>query len=184
MAGKPREVRAGGVGRGVEEKGKATIVSDDLTETRMAADAFTLNHLWKSLKVPDDCLQENALGTEVLIPPPPAGFTYLISTFPPDSEWDFEAGYAGSLSAAGAAETFVEDEIPGLHETDTFDIITVISDEVYAILESSETLLKAGDTIIQRGTKHSWSNRTDDIATMTDTHFGAARGPEAHPPPR
>jgi hypothetical protein len=175
MAGKHREVRARRVVTGLDENGKSTIVSDDLTETRLAADAFTLNHLWKSLKVPDDCLQENALGTEVLIPPPPAGFTYLISTFPPDSEWDFEDGYAGSLSAAGAAETFVEDEIPGLHETDTFDIITIISGEVYAILESAETLLKAGDTIIQRGTKHSWSNRTGDIVTMTCIHFGATR---------
>ena len=46
---------------------------------------------------------------------------------------------------------------------------------MYAILESTETLLKAGDTIVQRGTKHSWSNRTDDIVTMTCIHFGAVR---------
>jgi hypothetical protein len=175
MTGKHREVRARRVVTGLDENGTSTIVSDDLTETRLEADAFTLNHLWKALKVPDDCLQENALDAEVLIPPPAAGFTYLISTFPPDSQWDFKSGYAGSLAAAGAAETFVEDEIPGLHETDTFDIITIISGEVYAILESAETLLKAGDTIIQRGTKHSWSNRTDDIVTMTCIHFGATR---------
>jgi hypothetical protein len=98
--------------------------------------------------------------------PPAASWLHL---------WDFKAGYAGSLSAAGAADTFVEDEIPGLHETDTFDIITIISGEVYAILESAETLLKAGDTIVQRGTKHSWSNRSDDIVTMTCIHFGATR---------
>jgi hypothetical protein len=175
MGGKHKEVRARRVVTGLDEKGKSTIVSDGLTETRLVADAFTLNHLWKSLKVPDHVRQENALGTEVLIPPPPAGFTYLISTFPPDSDWDFESGYAGSLAAAGAADTFVEDEIPGLHETDTFDIITIISGEVYAILETTETLLKAGDTIVQRGTKHSWSNRTDDIVTMTVIHFGATR---------
>ncbi|OOP60499.1 hypothetical protein BMF89_16670 [Arthrobacter sp. SRS-W-1-2016] len=175
MVGKHGEVWARRVVTGLDENGKSTIVSDDLTETRLVADAFTLNHLWKASKVPDDCLQENTLGTEVLIPPPPAGFTYLISTFPPDSEWDFEGGYAGSLSDAGAAETFVQGSIPGLHETDTFDIITIISGEVYAILESAETLLKAGDTIVQRGTKHSWSNRTNDIVTMTCIHFGAIR---------
>jgi hypothetical protein len=175
MTGKHRDVHARRVVTGLDEHGRSTIVSDDLATTRLEADAFTLNHIWKSLTVPDNCLQENALGSEVLIPPPPAGFTYLISTFPPDSEWDFEAGYAGSLAAAGAADTFVEDQIPGLHETDTFDIITIISGEVYAILESTETLLKAGDTIVQRGTKHSWSNRTDDIVTMTCIHFGAVR---------
>jgi hypothetical protein len=175
MTGKHTDVRARRVVTGLDESGRSTIVADDLTETRLAADAFTLNHIWKSLKVPDDCLQENALGDEVLIPPPPTGFTYLISTFPPDSEWDFQAGYAGSLAAAGAADTYVEDQIPGLHETDTFDIITIISGEVYAITETGETLLKAGDTIVQRGTKHSWSNRTEDIVTMTCIHFGAHR---------
>jgi hypothetical protein len=175
MAGKHRDVRARRVVTGLDENGKSTVVSDELTETRLAADAFTLNHLWKALKVPDHVRQENALGAEVLIPPPPNGFTYLLSTFPPDSEWDFEAGYEGSLAAAGAADTFVEDNIPGLHETDTFDIITIISGEVYAILETTETLLRAGDTIVQRGTKHSWSNRTDDTVTMTVIHFGATR---------
>ena len=29
------------------------------------------------------------------------------------------------------------------------------------VLDDSEVLLKAGDTIVQRGTNHAWSNRSD-----------------------
>ena len=101
MTGKHRDVHARRVVTGLDEHGRSTIVSDDLAATRLEADAFTLNHIWKSLTVPDNCLQENALGSEVLIPPPPAGFTYLISTFPPDSEWDFDDSGQANLPVGG-----------------------------------------------------------------------------------
>jgi len=31
---------------------------------------------------------------------------------------------------------------------------------VYSMMETGETLLKAGDVLIQRGTNHAWSNRS------------------------
>lgn len=45
------------------------------------------------------------------------------------------------------------------HKTPTIDYITVISGEIYAIVDDGEVLLKAGDTFVQRGTMHSWSVR-------------------------
>lgn len=50
---------------------------------------------------------------------------------------------------------------PGMHETDSIDYAIVISGEIYAIMEKGEKLLRAGDVLIQRGTLHSWSNRSD-----------------------
>ena len=42
-----------------------------------------------------------------------------------------------------------------------FDYALVLSGECYMVLDDSEVLVTAGDVIIQRGTNHAWSNRSD-----------------------
>ena len=170
-----RDARARRVVTGVDEQGRSTFISDELTETRRVTDAFTLNHLWQATSVPMHVTAENALGKEAVIPPPTAGFTYMVTTMPPDHEWDYEAGYAKALSDSHAGDSFVDGEIPGLHATDTVDIITIISGEVWAVTETGEKLLKPRDTIVQRGTKHAWRNRGDVPCEMVVIHFGAVR---------
>ena len=48
-----------------------------------------------------------------------------------------------------------------MHQTDTLDYIIIISGEIYLIVDEEETLLQAGDIVIQRGTNHAWSNRSN-----------------------
>ena len=110
-----------------------------------------------------------------MIPPPPAGFNYVITAFAPDSAWDYEGGYARILAESGAGDAVSADDAPGMHTTDTIDIVTVISGEVSMLLETGETTMRAGDTIIQRGTKHAWRNRTDDICVVAAVHVAATR---------
>lgn len=50
---------------------------------------------------------------------------------------------------------------PLMHQTDTLDYIIILSGEIWLILDEEETLLKAGDIVIQRGTNHAWSNRSN-----------------------
>jgi quercetin dioxygenase-like cupin family protein len=50
---------------------------------------------------------------------------------------------------------------PLMHQTETLDYIIILSGEIYLIVDEGETLLQAGDIVIQRGTNHAWSNRTD-----------------------
>ena len=50
---------------------------------------------------------------------------------------------------------------PGMHKTSTVDYAIVLSGEIYALMDEGEVLLAAGDVLIQRGTNHAWSNRTD-----------------------
>jgi quercetin dioxygenase-like cupin family protein len=33
-------------------------------------------------------------------------------------------------------------------------------------MDEGEVLLKAGDVLVQRGTNHAWSNRTEEIARV------------------
>lgn len=55
---------------------------------------------------------------------------------------------------------------PGFHKTSSVDYAIVLSGEIYALMDEGEVLLKAGDVLVQRGTNHAWSNRTDAPACL------------------
>jgi len=55
---------------------------------------------------------------------------------------------------------------PGFHMTDTIDYAVCLEGEIYAVLDEDETLMHVGDVLIQRGTYHAWSNRSDAPARM------------------
>ncbi len=45
---------------------------------------------------------------------------------------------------------------PAMHQTDTLDIICLISGAAVLVLDNGETPLKPGQIVIQRGTSHAW----------------------------
>jgi quercetin dioxygenase-like cupin family protein len=49
-----------------------------------------------------------------------------------------------------------------MHKTSTVDYIIVLKGEIYAVMETGEKLLRAGDILVQRGTNHSWSVRGNE----------------------
>ena len=53
-----------------------------------------------------------------------------------------------------------------MHKTATVDYAIVLSGEIYAIMDEGETLLRAGDVLIQRGTNHAWANRSERTARI------------------
>ena len=42
----------------------------------------------------------------------------------------------------------------------------VLAGEIYALMDEGEVLLRAGDVLVQRGTNHAWSNRTEAPAQV------------------
>lgn len=50
--------------------------------------------------------------------------------------------------------------------------VIILSGELYLILDEQETLLKAGDIVVQLGSNHAWSNRSNkpciQIAILLD----------------
>ena len=64
---------------------------------------------------------------------------------------------------------------PLMHQTPTLDYVIILSGELYLILEEEETLLKAGDIVVQCGTNHAWSNRSDkpaiQLAVLLDADY-------------
>ncbi len=49
----------------------------------------------------------------------------------------------------------------GFHKTETLDYAVVLKGEIYALMDEGETKMTEGDVLIQRGTSHAWSNRSD-----------------------
>ncbi len=57
-------------------------------------------------------------------------------------------------------------EHPGMHRTESVDYALMLEGELVAILDKEETVLRAGDVLIQRGTTHAWANRSGKPARI------------------
>ena len=58
--------------------------------------------------------------------------------------------------------------------TATLDYAVVLEGEIWAVLDEAETLMKAGDVLIQRGTSHIWDNRSDHLSRVLFVLIDAA----------
>ena len=65
---------------------------------------------------------------------------------------------------------------PGMHTTNTVDFEFVISGEIWLELDDGrEVHLKAGDTVVQNGTRHAWRNKLDEPCRLVVCLIGAHR---------
>jgi quercetin dioxygenase-like cupin family protein len=101
--------------------------------------------------------------------PPPGGFSWRHTRLPApvDEQW---------LRVPGD-----DDSLPGMHATDTLDFIVVLDGQLMLGLEEGDYLLGAGDTVVQRGTKHRWRVIGDRPCTFTVIMVGAEPGAPAPP---
>jgi hypothetical protein len=105
--------------------------------------------------------------TGIQLAPPPRGTRIRVLDVPPDdaslagvtaeqaAAHFAEVGAAGASSHAGAATRHAF-----MHRTETIDYGIVLEGEITLILDEGETVARAGDIVIQRGTNHGWANRS------------------------
>jgi uncharacterized cupin superfamily protein len=55
---------------------------------------------------------------------------------------------------------------PLMHRTETIDYGLVLEGELVLILDEGETVVRAGDVVVQRGTSHAWANRSNANARI------------------
>jgi uncharacterized cupin superfamily protein len=61
-----------------------------------------------------------------------------------------------------------------MQKTRTLEFGLVIEGEITLVLDTVEVPLRAGDTVVQRGTNHAWSNRsTRPTVVAFSAHDGA-----------
>ena len=125
---------------------------------------LALTDLWETPAAPaSNSGIKDAAARPVKLEPPQAGSILRIVEFPPDKLWRANADALASFKSIGAGHAKdTSNSDPMMHTTATVDYIIVLKCEIYAIMENGETLLKAGDILIQRGTNHSWSVRGDE----------------------
>jgi mannose-6-phosphate isomerase-like protein (cupin superfamily) len=166
---------------GQTESGKSVFVRDVPVApvTLALLPGFEFHRLWGSESVVD--LPSD--GTAPPHPgyfPPPSGFRFGFFTIPPEAvaptPTDLNAAFAELHQKLPGMAEALERENPGMHTTNTVDFDVVISGEVYLELDDgSEVLLKAGDCVVQNGTRHAWRNRSSANCVVAVTLVGAKR---------
>lgn len=69
------------------------------------------------------------------------------------------AAHASSHAATGSRHPF-------MHRTETIDYGIVLEGEIVLVLDEGETVVRAGDIVVQRGTNHGWANRSGRICRI------------------
>lgn len=93
-----------------------------------------------------------------------------------DAPSDADAAAAQMEQAQpGLADAFEADD-PGMHTTDSVDYGICVRGEVWLELDDGvEERITPGTVVVQRGTRHAWRNRGDEVCTMVYVLIGAAR---------
>jgi hypothetical protein len=152
---------------GHNAQGKSVILMDAPSPHALELDGLpgvVLINLWVTERAPaSNAGAADAAARPVVLEPPGLGTIFRVVDFPPD-KWmagKVDRGKAFAAMGAGHAMDRSDARHPAMHKTNTIDYALVLDGEIWALMDEGDTLLKAGDCLIQRGTNHAWSNRTD-----------------------
>jgi mannose-6-phosphate isomerase-like protein (cupin superfamily) len=93
------------------------------------------------------------------------GTVFRITEIPPDSALGDVSRLDMSRHGAHTTEEGRKRHFM-FHTTETVDYAIVLEGEIWAMLDDAETLMRQGDVLVQRGTHHSWSNRSDKMCRL------------------
>jgi hypothetical protein len=158
---------------GVNAAGRSCVVEDgaspamQLTPGRMG---FRNNNLWRTVDSPAPVAASDTVLAQRGVLPPPRGTVLRVIDIPPESSDPAEVKRQTSAVFAAmfpdAKHDAGHERHPGMHATATIDYAILLQGELVAILEEGETLMRAGDILIQRGTNHAWANRSGALARI------------------
>jgi len=147
------------------------VAVDEVTATReVRATGAVVLEVWRQEQVPAGHQDDGRRGSEVVLAPPRGGAVVRLYTVLPDEDvdpgsYDAAAAVYGEANSGGAAA------VPGMHRTESLDVVTVVSGEVVLLLDVNETVLRQDDTLIVRGEMHAWRDRSGIPATIVSTVF-------------
>jgi hypothetical protein len=112
--------------------------------------------------------------------PPRGGSTCYTVTFPPDASYRGRVGatevaaYFATMGAPGISTYSAKAPHPYMQKAATLDLCLVLDGEITLVLDTEEVELKTGDTVVQRGTNHAWSNRSNRPCVIAFSSHDAA----------
>jgi quercetin dioxygenase-like cupin family protein len=154
---------------GHDANGRAVVLIQDSPSHVVLekAGGLRLTELWTTSDTPARFSDTDTKRRERRIEPDANGTVFRVIEYPPDAQRlkslkpEEHFGSMGAQAADAKSRRH-----PGMHKTKTLDYAIVLSGEIYAVLDEEEVLLKAGDVLVQQGTNHAWSNRTDKPAVI------------------
>lgn len=166
---------------GHDADGRAIFVSDEsvvpIVPTLLPGNEF--HRLWggdATPHFPDD----GARPSDPSYFPPIGGFRFGFFTIPPDGgagispDVDINAALVDLETKLPGLAGHMEPDNPGMHTTATMDFEVIVSGTVTLELDDGATVtLHPGDTVVQNGTRHRWSNAGTDPAVLAVFICGA-----------
>jgi mannose-6-phosphate isomerase-like protein (cupin superfamily) len=167
---------------GHDSEGKARVVDDRDVKpiTSELMPGYAAYRLWgrdERPTFPDDGSPRRAEAYY----PPRNGSRFMINTIPPGElalppDLDTAAALDELERQMPGAMAAMEPDVPGMHTTDSIDYVLVVSGEATLELDDGEqTVLRAGDVVIQNGTRHAWRNHGTESCTIIGVAIGADR---------
>src|SRR5262245_21894540 len=167
-----------------DEEGKSVAIADGPSpdvRTDPARPGFSSARIWVANSSPVRIgAFRDTVSSSHSIEPPPGGSVCPVVTFPPDDTFRGKIGaeeVEAFFRAMGspAASTYTSNaRHPYMQKTRTLDFCLVLEGEITLVLDTTEVRLKAGDTVVQRGTNHAWSNRSDRPCRVAISSHDAA----------
>jgi len=165
---------------GHDARGKAVVVNDSPVEpvTATLTGESEFHVLWGADSVrhfPDD----GSPPPHVSYFPPVGGFRFGLFSVPPEgrslpADLDLESALAEFDAKLPGLASHIEPDAPGMHTTATIDYEVVLEGEVWLELDDGvEVHLRAGDTVVQNGTRHAWRNHGSETARLAVVLIGA-----------
>ena len=150
---------------GDDAKGESRIIEDaPASAIRTVAErpGYRAVNVWRT--------NADAVEKHQGILPPKGGTILRIIDFPPEPKDPEERKRRIAATFGGIFKDASHDKRdgkhPGMHRTETVDYAIVLEGEIWAVMDHGETLMRAGDVLIQRGTNHAWANRSDKTARI------------------
>ena len=159
---------------GDDAAGRSHIVEDaPATAVRTVPErpGFRAVNVWRTETAPAPIDAQDSVAAHTGILPPKGGGTILrIIDFPPEPQDPAELARQLHATFGGIYQDAHHDRRdathPGMHRTDTVDFAIVLEGELFAVMDEGETLMRAGDVLVQRGTNHAWANRSSRTARV------------------
>jgi hypothetical protein len=168
---------------GHDAHGRAVIVSDAPTPHVRRSEhrpGVIYHNLWTTAATPAPIDGAPDPVTDAMtLPPPRHGSNFRIVEFGPESEFPPDAIDAtrGFGEMGDAPDAVVDPKVSrhaAMHRTQSVDYGLVLEGEIWLVMDVGETLMRAGDVCVQRGTNHAWSNRSGRRCVMAFTLIDGA----------
>ncbi len=163
---------------GHNARGKSIIAQDAVATSILemkAVPGLRATDLWETTTTPTDLSSDaDPVARPVHLEPVATGTIFRVVELPPDAAISKGADSREVFASLGASHVVdTTSATPMMHKTASVDYAIVLSGEIWAVMDEGETCMKAGDVLIQRGTNHAWSNRTNEPAMVAFILVGA-----------